>query len=315
MIIDPNPLGQPAIATMLLFKRLPLGMSVGYIAKGPVRSNLQLIDPDYWESFCAAVDPICIREKAVFLRVEPDEWETPTDMTSVSTDFQVSVPPGFVLSKEAIQPKQTLIVDLRGDEDDVLRRMKQKTRYNIRLAIKKGVSVHPSDDIKAFYGLLEKTRDRDLFGIHLLEYYQRVFDLFSRRGQCRLLMAEYDGILLAGLMVFARGKNAWYFYGASGDERRELMPTYLLQWEAIRWARQQGCESYDLWGIPDVPENELEQSFTRRQDGLWSVYRFKRGFGGEIRRSTGPWDRVYKPAMYRLYHWLRKIRSGNQHGD
>jgi lipid II:glycine glycyltransferase (peptidoglycan interpeptide bridge formation enzyme) len=79
------------------------------------------------------------------------------------------------------------------------------------------------------------------------------------------------------------------------------MPTYLLQWEAIRWAKSKGCQTYDLWGIPDQPESVLEETFTERSDGLWGVYRFKRGFGGEVRRTIGTWDRVYKPALYKLY--------------
>ena len=227
----------------------------------------------------------------------------------------IPAPDGFQPGLNSIQPKQTLIIDLRGDEEDILARMKQKTRYNIRLAQKKGVRVIPSRDIDTFYSLLKRTGDRDSFGVHLLEYYRKVYESFSTRNQSLLLMAEYEGSPLAGLMVFSRGKRAWYFYGASGDEYRDLMPTYLLQWEAMRWARQQGCEQYDLWGIPDAPQQELEDDFTRRSDGLWGVYRFKRGFGGEIRRSIGPWDRVYRPSIYRLYTWLMQTRAGRQHGD
>jgi lipid II:glycine glycyltransferase (peptidoglycan interpeptide bridge formation enzyme) len=81
------------------------------------------------------------------------------------------------------------------------------------------------------------------------------------------------------------------------------MPAYLLQWEAIRWARAHGCVEYDLWGVPDTDEAELEESFTTRADGLWGVYRFKRGFGGQLRRASGPWDRIYRPMLYRFYRW------------
>ena len=82
------------------------------------------------------------------------------------------------------------------------------------------------------------------------------------------------------------------------------MPTYLLQWEAIRWAKQKGCKVYDMWGIPDFPEGELEDQFMTRSDGLWGVYRFKRGFGGKIVRTVGAWDRVYRPMLYKLYELL-----------
>jgi lipid II:glycine glycyltransferase (peptidoglycan interpeptide bridge formation enzyme) len=118
-----------------------------------------------------------------------------------------------------------------------------------------------------------------------------------------LLVAEYDGKPLAALMVFARGRHAWYIYGASNNEERNLMPTYLLQWEAMRWARSKGAEEYDLWGVPDKDEETLEANFTERNDGLWGVYRFKRGFGGELKRAAQALDRVYNPFLYKLYLW------------
>lgn len=83
------------------------------------------------------------------------------------------------------------------------------------------------------------------------------------------------------------------------------MPTYAVQWAAMRWAKARGCSQYDLWGVPDQPEDSLEASFTERSDGLWGVYRFKRGFGGEVKRTVGPADRVYNRLVYRLYQWRR----------
>ncbi len=110
-------------------------------------------------------------------------------------------------------------------------------------------------------------------------------------------------------MVFAYGSRAWYFYGASTNQHRHRMPTYLLQWEAMRWARDQGCTEYDLWGVPDEDEHTLEDQFAERSDGLWGVYRFKRGFGGNLRRALGPWDRVYQPVLYTFYRWWVERRQ------
>jgi lipid II:glycine glycyltransferase (peptidoglycan interpeptide bridge formation enzyme) len=109
-------------------------------------------------------------------------------------------------------------------------------------------------------------------------------------------------------MVFAHGKRAYYLYGASTDEERNRMPTYLLQWEAIKWARSKGAEEYDLWGVPDEDEEILEENFEKRSDGLWGVYRFKRGFGGDVKRAAQALDRVYMPLLYKLYLW--RIRGG-----
>jgi lipid II:glycine glycyltransferase (peptidoglycan interpeptide bridge formation enzyme) len=186
--------------------------------------------------------------------------------------------------------------------------MKQKTRYNINLALKKGVVVKPHTDLGAFYDLMEVTGQRDQFGIHSQAYYQRAYELFHARGNCQLLLAEFEGVPLSALIVFGYGNRAWYFYGGSSNEHRERMPNYLLQWEAMRWARSQGCSEYDLWGVPDVDPETLEANFSKRSDGLWGVYRFKRGFGGEFRRATGPWDRVYNPFLYRLYSLWLKVR-------
>ena len=110
-------------------------------------------------------------------------------------------------------------------------------------------------------------------------------------------------------MVFAQGKRAWYLYGASNNLDRNRMPTYLLQWDALRWARAQGCTEYDLWGVPDEDADVLEAEFTQRSDGLWGVYRFKRGFGGQVKRAVGAWDRVYKPELYYLYRLYFRLRG------
>ncbi|MBI3160778.1 MAG: peptidoglycan bridge formation glycyltransferase FemA/FemB family protein [Chloroflexi bacterium] len=272
---------------LALFRRLPLGFSVGYIPKAPPDAD--------WAAWLPELDDLCRRRRAVFLRIEPDAWEG----EPLSFDFAAH---GF-RPAAAIQPRRTIVVDLRGTEDDLLARMKQKTRYNIRLAEKKGVVVRPSDDVGLFTRMIEVTGERDGFGVHSAAYYLRAYQLFQPGGMSELLVAETEGRPLAALMVFALGRRAWYLYGASTDEQRHLMPTYLLQWEAMRWARARGCESYDLYGVPDVDEETLEREFPSRSDGLWGVYRFKRGFGGEVKRSVGAWDRVYNPVLY-LAAWL-----------
>jgi lipid II:glycine glycyltransferase (peptidoglycan interpeptide bridge formation enzyme) len=153
---------------------------------------------------------------------------------------------------------------------------------------------------------MEITGQRDQFGIHNLAYYQRAYDLFSTKALCQLLLAEYEGSPLAALIVFKNGNRAWYFYGASSNNHKDKMPNYLLQWEAIRWAKSQDCIEYDLCGVPDFDITILEENFTKYNAGLWGVYRFKRGFGGELKRAAGPWDRVYHPILYRIYSlWLK----------
>lgn len=274
------------IGVQILFRKLPLGFTIGYIPK--VSSNqLSVTSDEFW----GEVDSICKKNRAIFLKIEPDAWDD-------EFNLQLST---FKPSTHNIQPPRTIMLDIKDSEEDILARMKPKCRYNIRLAEKKGVTVRPWDDIFAFQEMMTVTGGRDGFGVHSKEYYQRAYDLFHPKGTCEMLVAEYDGKPLASLMVFANGNRAWYVYGASNNEERNRMPTYLLQWEAIRWAKARGCEEYDLWGIPDENEETLEAQFESRHDGLWGVYRFKRGFGGQLKRAAQALDRVYNPMLYWIY--------------
>jgi lipid II:glycine glycyltransferase (peptidoglycan interpeptide bridge formation enzyme) len=191
--------------------------------------------------------------------------------------------------------------------------MKPKTRYNIRLAGRRGVEVRAATspaDVQAFYDLMVVTGQRDAFGLHSRAYYQDAWAAFAGGAPphpaATLLLADHPdhpGRPIAGLMTFAFGAEAVYMYGASADEGREHMPTYLLQWEAMRWARARGCQVYDFWGIPDNPEAEAPAAGENPnvRQGLWGVYRFKQGFGGAEVTYLGAWDFVYRPLAYAMY--------------
>ncbi len=199
---------------------------------------------------------------------------------------------------QAIQPERTIVLDLTPDEDTLLANMKEKWRYNIRLAGRKGVQIRVAEtveDMQGWYGLLQATSIRDRFGIHTLEYYRRAWQIFAPRDQARLLLAQYNGHLLAGIFVGLMAKQAIYLYGASSNEQRQLMPNYLLQWEAIRWAKQAGAETYDFWGIPETDE---------QSEAMAGVYRFKSGWGGRIVRFSGNYECVYHPQTMRF---VRKV--------
>jgi len=289
------------LGAQVLFQRIPLGYQVAYLPRGPISSAGNVYDHPDWEGLKKDLDDLCRMRKAVFLKIEPDCWQ--------DEKGDIPIPAGYKPSPHSIQPPRTIMISLEESEEEILARMKSKTRYNIRLAEKKGIKIHQVDDIAQFYGLLENTSGRAAFGIHTKAYYRRAFELFKANGECQLFLAEYQGIPLASIMVFVRGQHSWYFYGASSNLHRDRMPTYLIQWEAMRWAKKQGCLSYDLWGVPDEDFETLEANFTKRGDGLWGVYRFKRGFGGELKRVCGPWDRVYQPLLYFIYSLRSKIRG------
>jgi peptidoglycan pentaglycine glycine transferase (the first glycine) len=280
------------IGAQILFRRLPLGLKFAYIPKGPVtRKPSQATSGQFW----ARVDETCRKRRAVFLKLEPDGWE--------ENSSPVVPPASFLPSPQHVQPRSTLVVDLQDSQDEIFNRMKPKTRYNIRLAGRKEVVVHPSDDIEGFYRVMSVTSQREAFHVHSLGYYRRAYELFHGRGLCELLVADFQGQMLAAVMVFAHGRSAYYLYGASSDVERNRKPTYPLQWEAIRWAQARGCGEYDMWGIPDDARDDMEDEDLEREDGLWGVYRFKRGFGGSIKRAHATLDRVYNSLLYKLYLW------------
>jgi peptidoglycan pentaglycine glycine transferase (the first glycine) len=274
----------------ILFRKLPLGFTIGYVPKPAACEQLLVGRSQMW----GIIDSTCRKHRAIFLKLEPDLW-------------QGKLPDSWHLALGAspynIQPPRTIVIDINDTEDEILARMKQKTRYNIRLAEKKGVTVRAWDDIPVFHKMMLVTGGRDGFGVHSQEYYQRAFDLLHPKGMCELLLAEFEGKPLAALFVARSGMHAYYLYGASTEEERNRMPTYLLQWEAMKWAKSHGCMDYDLWGVPDEDEETLEANFETRNDGLWGVYRFKRGFGGDLKRAAQAVDRIYNPLLYKLYLW------------
>ncbi len=285
----------------ILYRPLPGGLgTLAYIPKGPVAH-----DDSEFQLLLDEIDPLARREGAICLKIEPNLEDDPRHV-------QLLQQWGFRFSPQQVQPQRTLVVDLDGEPDAILQRMKQKTRYNIGLAERKGVTVRAGDetDLPAFYVLMEETAQRDGFAIHSREYYDTAHHLLASTGKGRLLLAEYEGQLLGTLSVLALGDTACYMYGATSNEHRNRMPAYALQWAAMLWAREQGCRFYDLWGVPDEDEDTLEAHFTERSDGLWGVYRFKRGYGGRLVRTIGAWDRVYAPLRYQLYRlavrWLQR---------
>jgi peptidoglycan pentaglycine glycine transferase (the first glycine) len=300
--------GQVVAGALLLFRRLPLQLgTMVYVPAGPLFYGDDPLHPAnklLWQG----IDSSAQHRRAIFLKVEPCNWYRPRP--DLPTQLQTA---GLRLSAQTVQPPRTSILDLTPSEDAVLKRMNESTRYKSKLAKKKEIDLREgtSADVASFNALMAVTGSRDAFGVHDPAYYQKAFDLFASKGQCALLMASYAGRDLAGVMVFCCGENAYYLYGASSNEERNRMPTYIVQWAAIRWAMQRGAIRYDLWGVPDAEPETLEAEFEERKtahDGLWGVYGFKRGFGGQIVRSAGAWDKIYNPILYRLYDFYIRRR-------
>lgn len=297
-----NASGDLTGGALLLFRPLPLRLgTMAYLPMGPLLTD-SAAEPALWD----AIHVEARRHGAAFLKWEPGILDKPPPFASL----------GFRASAQTIQPPRTMLLDLVGDEEAILARMNQGTRRKIRQSLK-GDVIYSEDqraDVARFNAIMQATGTRNAFGVHAPEYYALAYDLFIPQDGA-LILAEHESDILAGIMVFAVGKSAWYLYGASSDVKRNLMASYGVQWKAIQWARARGCKRYDMWGIPDAEPEELETEFERRSDGLWGVYGFKRGWGGEVLRSLGAWDRVYNPLVYRAYETAVKLRERRNRAD
>lgn len=297
--------GRVRAAASVLQRRWPrLPLSVIYVPQGPV---LDFDDADLLDSVLAELEALARRRRSIFVKIDPGvEADTPQGEAVVAALRHR----GWRLSAEQIQFRNTMTLDLRPDEETLLMNMKSKTRYNIRLAGRKGLLVRPGDldDLPSIYHTYAQTAARDEFIIRPLDYYHDAWGEFIAAGLAQPFVAEFEGEFLAALILFHFGRAAWYMYGASSDKHRNLMPNHRLQWEAMRWAKAQGCTLYDFWGAPD----ELDKS-----DPMWGVYRFKQGFGGRFVPHIGAYDYPVSPLLYRFYtiimpRYLDFLRSRHQ---
>jgi peptidoglycan pentaglycine glycine transferase (the first glycine) len=291
--------GGPA-AAQVLRRSGPGGARVLYVPKGPA---LDWEKPVVRSQVLDDLEALARRERAIFIKIDPDAAiatgqpgaEQPAE---AGQQLQAELARrGWAASAEQIQFRNTVVLDLRAGEAAVLAGMRQKTRYNVRLAERRGVKVRAGSaaDIDLLYRMYAETSVRDGFVIRSLEYYRDAWGRFMQAGLAQPLVAEVDGEPVGGLVVFRFGQTAWYLYGMSREAHREKMPNHLLQWHAIRWALSHGCTRYDFWGAPD----EFVES-----DPLWGVWKFKEGFGGEVVRQVGAWDYAPSRLMYRLYTTL-----------
>ena len=287
-------------AAQVLWHHTPLG-PMGYIPRGPV------LVPRGHEAAARKLMREIHRagraRGAVFLKAEPSGPEA------------APLPQlGFRPSAHTAQPRVTLVVDLTLSLETLLRRMHHKTRYNIRLAEKKGVEVVQGSrsDIPVFVRMMRETARRNRIGLRSFAYYRDILVMLGDSAE--LLLARHEGEILAGIIVGKFNGEAIYLYGASTSHKRNLMPTYLLQWEAMRRAKEQGLIRYDFWAVPpelagaahalpegDTGADDLPLAREHRPGDLWGVYRFKRGFGGRLVAYCGAYDYVYSPTRYLLW--------------
>jgi peptidoglycan pentaglycine glycine transferase (the first glycine) len=291
--------GQIVAGAQILFRRMPLRLGTrAYIPFG-----CYVTHESQWDALWSAIHQTAKRQRTIFLKIEPGYY-----MDAPPPDFARW---GFKATPRVIQPPRTVMVDIRQDEDAILARMNQGTRRKIRQSLKNGIRYYEasSAEVRLFTDMMQTTSSRNDFLVHEPAYYQRAYDLLVPSGDAALILAEHEGDALAGIFVTGTGHTAQYLYGASSNIKRNLMAAYGVQWAAIQWAKAKNCAWYDMWGIPDEDEATLEAQFQTRDDGLWGVYGFKRGWGGQVVRSAGAWEYVYNPLIYAGFEAMLKWRE------
>lgn len=290
---------------LLLIRSFGPGLTLAYVPHGPraLRAEAPETPPEEPDAYLRRLTEELTRflpKNCVFIRYDLP-WSIPDDYVGF-----LGLYPPFRKSAVDIQPPHTVLVDLTPEEEEILGRMKSKTRYNIRLAFRKEVTVteEPEDRLSVWYDLYKETARRDKITIHGLNYYTAPFTAAKTftgpKPKIKLFFARHKEELLGGIIVACFESRAVYLYGASADVKRNYMPAYALQWRAMQWAKSEGCTDYDLFGIPP------SQDPSHPMHGL---YRFKTGFGGRIIHRFGCWDYPVKPALYTMAQAGEKVRD------
>ncbi|MCC8182152.1 MAG: peptidoglycan bridge formation glycyltransferase FemA/FemB family protein [Clostridiales bacterium] len=276
----------------VLIRAMPGGFSLLYAPRGPV---CDLTDRAALSLLCQGAEQVARQCRGCALLTDPDVPETDVDFLALAGELGFSCRPTDDF--DGIQPRFVFRLPLQDrTEEEVFACFASKTRYQVRLARRRGVEIFfypgdrpiPESALSAFARLMAVTGERDGFLVRDKNYFRRLLSALGERA--RLYMASLEGAPIAGAVAIQYGNKTWYLYGASSNDHRNAMPNYLLQWEIIRWAIDGGCSLYDFRGV---------SGNTDPGSPLYGLYRFKKGFGGDFTAFCGTLIRVYRPLAYR----------------
>lgn len=292
--------GNPIASALVLCREIPgTRRCILYCPRGPV---VDFEDQKQTRYLFGEIMKLGRAQGAIMLKIDPD---IRADNDRVRQNLERI---GFRPSRtnqgfEGTQPRFVFRLDISPSLDELMANFHPKTRYNIRLAMRKGVSIKSlcgKEDLRTFYSILLETAERDRFLVRNYDYFETLWDELVSRDYARLFMAYYQNQPIAGTLAFTIGTKAWYIYGASSNEHRNVMPNYLLQWEMIKWAKDRGCTMYDFRGV----SGDLDPN-----NPLYGLYRFKRGFGGDMVEFLGDYDLVLSKGWYFLWSEARPAYS------
>ena len=281
-----------ACISILMKKILPTPWSIFYSPRGPI---INFNDQDTFHCLMEGIKKIGREKKAIFLQVIPHisaEDKESTESLNKEKFYKVDKQGLFRLT----QPLWVYRVDLSKTKQELMSQMKHKTRYNIRLSMRKGVEVSEGktlDDLTIFYKMLRNTADRKNFPVRRFATFKSVWEQLVPSGYAKLFFAIHQGEILSGVLVFLFNKICWYMYGASDVKNRNLMANYALHWHIINWAKENGCLWYDLRGVPTFNPSPKHSGF--------GIYRFKKGFGGLPLTFAGDYYYIFRPSLYKFW--------------
>jgi len=258
--------------------------TVGYFPKGPMPDQFMINE----------FMKLGKEKKAVYIQLEPNNI---SDLRLPTSDLQL------IPSHHPLFTRYTFVLDITKSEDELLKNMHHKTRYNIKVAQKHGVIIkEDSSDVafKAYLRLSEETTQRQGFYAHNRHYHQTMWNTMRENGLAKLFTASYNGEILTAWIIFCHGRTIYYPYGASSRNHREVMAPNLMLWEIVRWAKTAGYKKFDLWGAmgPNPDPN----------DPWYGFHRFKEGYHPELVEFIGSYDLVINPVLYKLYCLADTVR-------
>ncbi|HEX7259970.1 MAG TPA: peptidoglycan bridge formation glycyltransferase FemA/FemB family protein [Candidatus Saccharimonadia bacterium] len=273
-------------AILALVRNVPMFGELWYIPKGPGVQDIQQLK---------RITAELKKTGAFMVKIDP-ELPKATKLSALASA-------GLVRASRDIQYNiATVVVDLTPGEDDILASFKQKTRYNIRLAVKKGVKVETVEttleSVDRLYEMSKTTYERAGVYVRNKQYFFDFWDLHSKQRTGQMFFATYEGKPVAGAFITYLGESALYKDGASYRDHSELQAPYLMQWEIMRWLKAKGIKEYDLHGVP--PAAEIDNT----NHPLAGLARFKRGFNPEITEYAGTYDLVVDHGKYQLWNQI-----------
>lgn len=287
----------------IVMRSIPLFGAIGYISKGPI---LRPYSPELADRIVQALKQIAREYNIQLLIAQPP---------NISEDIvDILQSHGFQPSSNAVSTRATLLLDLQKDLDTILQEMQRKTRYNIRLSGRKGITVREGNeaDVNIYYSMLENTSQRQGFAVFPLDYYQNMWRILAPTNNIKLFIAEVDGEPIAAQLSIGFGDTLTNKFSVWSGKHGDKRPNEAIQWAAISWAKEHGYRYYDFEGIDPEAAQLLLQGESIPDDMKQTVTSFKLGFGGDVVDFPEPYDYVYNPVLRKLYENIYPFVQGSK---